>query len=191
MRGTFSMIQASTRHMSKLTFSPSLSSILNPPVRPHWSIPWSSLSPLPWRPWSSPSLKVEWSDEVIKLLKISILWDTCFIFCVLKRLNISKMGLMTDRSFCLTIFYCPLYWVVSLCLGLVCDCVWIRVDHENTGGVPGLESVGSKEVCPGPVERDQRASLSCGVTGGTGPQHNIKHRMVFGLKKAQICMTWL
>ena len=34
------------------------------------------------------------------------------------------------------------------------------MDHENTGGVPGLESVGSKEVCPGPVERDQRGETS-------------------------------
>ena len=30
------------------------------------------------------------------------------------------------------------------------------MDHENTGGVPGLESVGSKEVCPGPVETGER-----------------------------------
>ena len=34
------------------------------------------------------------------------------------------------------------------------------MDHENTGGVPGLESVGSKEVCAGPVERDQRGETS-------------------------------
>ena len=53
------------------------------------------------------------------------------------------------------------------------------MDHENTGGVPGLESVGSKEVCPGPVERDQGASLSCGVTGGTGPRNNQEHRLEF------------
>ena len=50
--------------------------------------------------------------------------------------------------------------VVSLCLVLVCDCVWIRLDHENTGGEPGLESVSSKEVCPGPAERDQRRETS-------------------------------
>ena len=78
--------------------------------------------------------------------------------------------------------------VVSQCLVLVCDCVWIRLDHENTGGEPGLESVGSKEVCPGPVERDQWASLSCGVTGDSGPLQNQEETRRWGYFVWIVCL---
>ena len=137
-----------------------------------------------------------WRDEVFYCLKYQFYRTLVLFFVYWKGSSWAaqhfKRGLMTDRSLWFNnmysiVHYTELFLYVWVWFVIVFGSEWImKIPVECRGWSPLV--LKRFVLVQWRLERDQRASLSCGVTGGTGPRHNQKHRRIFILK-AQICMT--